>query len=146
MSAKFDRGRWVGGLAEWEEGDTCFLSVAFTYLLDQAYTRALFAKACGKKVIAGGPALFLVKMKHILADVATIGDSYPDAIARHNPKATFASRGCPVGCWFCIVPRIEGTTFTTDADFVPAPILCDNNRSPRSSASRTFDSTGRARS
>lgn len=42
---------------------------------------------------------------------------------------TFASRGCPVNCWFCIVPRIEGTTFTLDWDFEPAPVLCDNNLS-----------------
>lgn len=42
---------------------------------------------------------------------------------------TFASRGCPVNCWFCIVPRLEGVTFTLDPEFVPAPILCDNNLS-----------------
>lgn len=42
---------------------------------------------------------------------------------------TFASRGCPVGCYFCIVPRIEGRTFKLDRDFWPAPILCDNNLS-----------------
>lgn len=129
MSTKYDRGRWVGGLAEWEEGDTVFLSVAFTYLLDKAYSRALFARACGRKVVAGGPALFLVKMQHLLADVAEIRTSYPDAIARHNPKATFASRGCPVGCWFCIVPKMEGKEFTLIPDFPVRPILCDNNLS-----------------
>jgi pyruvate-formate lyase-activating enzyme len=48
---------------------------------------------------------------------------------RGNYRMTFASRGCPVGCYFCIVPRIEGTKFTLDYDFVPAPILCDNNLS-----------------
>ena len=42
---------------------------------------------------------------------------------------TFASRGCPVNCSFCIVPRIEGRTFTFDPDFQPAPMLCDNNLS-----------------
>lgn len=42
---------------------------------------------------------------------------------------TFASRGCPVNCSFCLVPRLEGTTFTLDWDFQPAPILCDNNLS-----------------
>ena len=42
---------------------------------------------------------------------------------------TFASRGCPVGCYFCIVPRLEGREFTLDWDFTPAPILCDNNLS-----------------
>lgn len=120
---------WVGGLAEWEDGDTTFLSVAFTWKLDEAYSRAVFARAQGKKVIAGGPALFLVKMKHRLADVAEIGTTAPDAIARHNPLATIASRGCPVGCWFCIVPKMEGREFTLLPDFPIRPILCDNNLS-----------------
>lgn len=44
-------------------------------------------------------------------------------------KMTFAARGCPVGCWFCIVPKIEGKEFTLDWDFNPAPMLCDNNLS-----------------
>ena len=42
---------------------------------------------------------------------------------------TFASRGCPVNCSFCIVPRIEGLSFTFDWDFPLAPLLCDNNLS-----------------
>ncbi|MDP9203500.1 MAG: cobalamin B12-binding domain-containing protein [Gemmatimonadota bacterium] len=48
---------------------------------------------------------------------------------RGSYRMTFASRGCPVGCWFCIVPKLEGLTFTLDWDFQPAPILCDNNLS-----------------
>jgi hypothetical protein len=59
-----DKAKWIGGLAEWNEGDTTYLSVAFTWKLDEAYSRALFAKACGQRVIAGGPALFLKKMRH----------------------------------------------------------------------------------
>lgn len=43
--------------------------------------------------------------------------------------ATFASRGCPVNCRFCLVPKMEGTEFTMDDGFQPAPILCDNNLS-----------------
>lgn len=121
--------KWVGGLAEWNDGDICYLSVAFTWKLDEAYSRAIFAKALGKKVIAGGPALFLVKMQHELADVAEIGKEYPDAIAHHNGAATIASRGCPVGCWFCIVPAMEGREFTLLPDFPVRPILCDNNLS-----------------
>ena len=120
---------WIGGLAEWHEGDTTFLSVAFTWKLDEAYARAIFAKAQGKRVVAGGPALFLAKMKHRLADVAEIGTTFPDAITRHNPMATMASRGCPVGCWFCIVPAMEGKAFTLIPDFPVRPVLCDNNLS-----------------
>jgi hypothetical protein len=124
-----ERMTWVGGLAEWEEGDTTFLSVAFTWKLEEAYARAQFAKALGRKVVAGGPALFLVKMQHRLSDVAEIGDAMPDAIRYHNPLATIASRGCPVGCWFCIVPAMEGRNFTLLPDFPVRPVLCDNNLS-----------------
>lgn len=120
---------WSGGLAEWIEGDATFLSVAFTWKLEEAYQRALFARAQGMKVIAGGPALFLVQMKHRIADVADIGKHYPDAVTKHNPLATFASRGCPVGCWFCIVPAMEGREFTLIPDFPVRPVLCDNNLS-----------------
>lgn len=120
---------WSGGLAEWREADTVFLSVAFTWKLDEAYARAQFARAQGLKVRAGGPALFLVQMKHRVANVAEIGTHYLDAVARHNPLATFASRGCPVGCWFCIVPAMEGRKFTLLPDFPVRPVLCDNNLS-----------------
>lgn len=123
------KAKWSGGLAEWHDGDTCYLSIVFTWKLDEAYSRAIFARALGKKVIAGGPALFQVKMQHEISDVAQIGKDYTDAIYKHNPMATIASRGCPVGCWFCIVPAMEGREFTLLPDFPVRPILCDNNLS-----------------
>lgn len=46
-----ERRAWIGGLAEWEEGETTYLSVAFTWLLDEAYTRAVFAKALGRRAV-----------------------------------------------------------------------------------------------
>lgn len=123
-----DKAKWIGGLAEWQEGDTVYLSIAFTWKLDEAYSRAMFARACGWKVRAGGPALFLVKMRHKLADVAEVSGAYPEAVTKHNPMATFASRGCDQKCGFCIVPTMEGE-FTYMPDFTPRPILCDNNLS-----------------
>lgn len=48
---------------------------------------------------------------------------------RGDYQMTFASRGCPVDCWFCVVPKMEGRSFTLDWDFQPTPILCDNNLS-----------------
>lgn len=120
---------WSGGLAEWLDGDTAYLSIAFTWRLDDAYMRALFLRSQGYKVRAGGPALFLVKMKHELQDVAELGGDVPEALIHHNPDATIASRGCPVGCWFCIVPAMEGREFTLLPEFTPRPILCDNNLS-----------------
>lgn len=123
----YDLGRWSGGLAEWTEGDTAFLSVAFTWRLNEAYSRACWYRAAGYKVRAGGPGIFT--RKHFLAEVAEIGGDVPGAIIHHNPMATIASRGCPVGCWFCIVPKMEGKSFTTLPDFPVRPVLCDNNLS-----------------
>lgn len=120
-------GQWSGGLAEWTDGDTAYLSVAFTWRLNDAYQRACWYRQEGYRVCAGGPGIFT--RKHFLSDVAEIGGDIRDAIARHNPMATIASRGCPVGCWFCIVPKMEGRTFTLLPDFQVRPVLCDNNLS-----------------
>lgn len=123
-----DRGQWSGGLAEWVVGDTAYLSIVFTWRLPDAFMRALFLKAQGYKIHVGGPALFV--RKHFLDGVADqVGGDLRDALTRHNPMATIASRGCPVGCWFCIVPKMEGREFTLLPDFVPRPVLCDNNLS-----------------
>lgn len=123
----YSLGDWPDGLAEWTDGDTAFLSVAFTWKLDDAWSKAVYYRAMGYRVRAGGPGIFT--RKHYLADVAEIGGDIPDAIARHNPMATIASRGCPVGCWFCIVPKMEGRDFTLLPDFPVRPVLCDNNLS-----------------
>lgn len=122
---------WSGGFAEWVEGDTAYLSISFTWLLDKAYARAVWYRALGLKVRAGGPALFTVKAKHELADLdgVELGGEIPDAIRYHNPAATVFSRGCPVNCWFCIVPKMEGTEFTLIPDAPVRPVLCDNNLS-----------------
>jgi hypothetical protein len=127
MSGRYDIGRWAGGLAEWTVGDTAFLSIAFTWRLNDAYQRAIWYRAQGFRVVAGGPGIFT--RKHFLADVAEIGQRHPNAVARHNPMATFASRGCDVNCWWCIVPKMEGRTFTEFPDFPVRPVLCDNNLS-----------------
>lgn len=123
---------WSDGIAEWEDGDTTMLSVAFTYKLNEAFDRAQRARFFGHKVIVGGPAFFLMregKFHHPIELITTMGDSYHEAVTKHNALATFASRGCPVGCHFCIVPKMEGAAFTLLPDFTPRPILCDNNLS-----------------
>lgn len=120
---------WVGGLAEWQEGDTLYLSVAFTWKIDAAFERAQFAKAQGLHVVVGGPSLALNQNRERLSGIAEYRKSYPDAIARHNSEATFASRGCDQNCPNCIVPFLEGRTYTLIPDFPVRPILCDNNLS-----------------
>jgi hypothetical protein len=122
---------WSNGLAEWQIEDTAFLSVAFSWRLPDAYQRAVWYRSQGITVYAGGPAVWV--MPGYLKDVAEIGarkdNNYPDAIKYHNSKATRASMGCPVGCYFCIVPAMEGKSFTLLPDFEPRPVLCDNNLS-----------------
>jgi hypothetical protein len=130
MTGAFSAGHWKGGLAEWTEGDTAFLSIAFTWRLNDAYQRAVFLKAQGYRVRIGGPGVFTLKERLKFFDgVAELGGDVPDAVAHHNPNATIASRGCPVGCWFCIVPKMEGRDFTLLPDFPVRPVLCDNNLS-----------------
>ena len=116
--------KWSGGIAEWIEGDTAFVSVAFSWKLFDAYQRAVWLKQQGYKVRVGGPGTFANKT--FFDGVADYGGEV-DALVHHNPNATIASRGCPVGCSFCIVPVMEGKTFTLIPEFTPRPILCDNN-------------------
>lgn len=117
---------WSNGLSEWIEDDTAYISVAFSWRLIDAYQRCVWYRAQGYKVRAGGPGLF--GNRNYLNDVAEMGGEV-DALPHHNPLATIASRGCPVGCYFCIVPKVEGLNFTLIPDFTPRPILCDNNLS-----------------
>ena len=121
---------WQKGIAEWTEGDKAFLSVVFTWDLAQCWQRAVWYRQLGYQVHAGGPGLHVnTPMKRAIAEIAEIGRHYPEAVTYHNSQATFASRGCPVGCWFCIVPNMEGSAFTLIEDFAVRPILCDNNLS-----------------
>jgi len=117
---------WSNGLADWIEGSIAFISVAFSWRLPDAYQRASWYRAQGLTVRAGGPAVWA--RKSYLAGVAELGGEV-EALPHHNPDATIASRGCPVGCYFCVVPQMEGRAFTLLPDFTPRPILCDNNLS-----------------
>jgi hypothetical protein len=120
------RNAWIGGLADWKIGDTACLSVAFTWKLPEARARALWYRALGYRVIAGGPATFV--LPKYLADVAEIKPHWPDAVRHHNPAATFATKGCNERCHFCIVWRMEGA-FRYFPEFQVRPVLCDNNLS-----------------
>lgn len=110
-------------MAEWIAGDVAHLSVVFSWDLPRAYQRAVWLRASGYRVRAGGPAVMLNPA--YLADVADIGGEV-DALPHHNPHATFTSRGCIRRCPFCLVPRIEGELREL-ADWEPRSIVCDNN-------------------
>jgi hypothetical protein len=120
---------WSNGLAEWTYGYTAYISVVFSWEIQSAYQKAVWYKSLGYNVKIGGPGIFVKALRKYFYDVAEVGNEFPDAIRFHNPDATIASRGCPVGCYFCIVPKMEGKDFTLLPDFEPRPILCDNNLS-----------------
>ncbi len=133
---------WIGGLAHWrdEETRTAFISIAFSWKIDEAKRLSDYYRTLGYHVRAGGPAMYLMwwAMKdHAELQMAVDAKGRPhgvgkidDAVFRHNPLATTASRGCTVtGCAACIVPGMEGSEFTFLPDFTPRPILTDNNLS-----------------
>lgn len=111
------------GYIEWQEGESIFISIVFSWLLDQAYQRAAWHKAEGKTVFVGGPAV--LNNPKSINKIASIG-YYNDAISKHNPNATYTSRGCPRRCSFCAVPKMEGDLVELN-DFPIRPIICDNN-------------------
>lgn len=110
--------------------DHILISVIFSWHAPLARDIALRMKPIAD-VEAGGPGLFALKnwWKRETGLDPIIGLDQRFEQQRGNYKMTFASRGCPVGCWFCIVPKLEGRDFTFYPDFQLAPILCDNNLS-----------------
>ncbi len=117
---------WSKSIIHWREDDNVYVSVAFTWHLPLAYKLCQWNQQAGLRVHAGGPAVDL--MPHYLADVTeeTGGEMYPLPLRRHNPDATFTTRGCIRRCPFCAVPIIEGD-FRELKEWTPAPIICDNN-------------------
>lgn len=122
------KGEWVRGVAHWRDGGTAFISVAFTWRLPEARRVAEYYRAIGiNHIRVGGPGVFT--QKKYASEIGELGGEIPDALSRHNPMATRASYGCPVGCWFCIVPKMDGKAFRLLPDFPVRPVLCDDNLS-----------------
>lgn len=129
------RGRWVKGLTHWRDGETAYISAAFTWVLRDVEKIAEYYRAIGcTRVRAGGPGFFALTHKinagrHYLSGKVELGGDVPDAVARHNPMATKASDGCVEDCDFCIVPAMAGRVFTFFPEFTVRPVLIDNNLS-----------------
>lgn len=108
-------------------GVVCF-STPFTWLIKDLISQA--NAISDKKVIVGGPAVMLMKdkLQQELKSHVSIQNHIEgvEPITTHNPFATFTTRGCINTCSFCAVPKIEGE-FREISDFVPRPIICDNN-------------------
>ena len=112
--------QWKKNIVKWKVGKTLYLSVPFTWLLDEA--RVLAEEHKGP-VLAGGPAVDLIGAPWA---TETPRKCPYDVLSMHNPLATFTTRGCIRACAFCAVPKIEGG-FRELIDWKPAPIVCDNN-------------------
>jgi hypothetical protein len=119
-----DPGLFAGGY------DRVCLSVIFSWHAPIAARIARRVKGHAE-VWCGGPGLFALSRwwQEQTGSDAERGLDWRFERQRGTYGACFASRGCPVGCYFCIVPKVEGKEFTLDWDFRPAPVLCDNNLS-----------------
>jgi len=104
---------WRKTPALWDVGDTRYISVAFTWQLEEA--ARLEAEWTKGSVLIGGPAV----------GVPTECEGF-EPVVFHNPAATFTTRGCPNQCRFCNVPILE-PEFREITDFRPGPMVCDNN-------------------
>jgi hypothetical protein len=119
---------WSGGLAEWQEGDTVYLSIAFTWKLNEAWSarrvRAI-ARLRGRRRRPGTvPGEDAAQARRRCRDPRDLSRSGHEA----QPDATFASRGCDQRCSF-LHRAGDGRDFTLIPDFTPRPVLCDNNLS-----------------
>ena len=116
---------WSGGLVEWQDSDRAYLSVVFSWQKEEAYQRIMWLKAEGKEVWVGGPAVYYDP--HFFEDVAFVAPPLRKGVVwRHNPDATFTTRGCLRSCPFCIVPKIE-PEYEELSFWSVLPIVCDNN-------------------
>ncbi len=118
-----EKSGWSGGLIDWVEDGVANVSVVFSWQLQQAYQRAIWYRTQGYPVKIGGPAAIL--HPELYDEIAELGGSV-DAPSRHNPKATFTTRGCIRRCKFCAVHRIE-PKYLELRDWPIRPVICDNN-------------------
>ena len=117
----YDSG-WAKRVVQVRKDSTLYLSVPFTWLVNEA--RSL-AEAHRGPVVAGGPGLELLHPGGV--DWAATPERPPfDVLRLHHPDATFTTRGCPRRCAFCAVPRLEGE-FRELNDWRPARLVCDSN-------------------
>ena len=115
---------WAKKLIEWKEGDTAHISVVFSWQIQEAWQRAVWFRQQGTQVVVGGPAAEF--QADVFDGIATFGKNTGGALVRHNPDATFTSRGCIRKCKFCLVPKVEGDLREL-RDWPIRPIVCDNN-------------------
>lgn len=112
---------WQKRVVRWMVGDVLYISVPFTWLLKDA---EVIAKTHPGQVVVGGPGAMLMKDSIDWGDLRK--ECEYDTLSFFNPLATFTTRGCPNGCPYCAVPKIEGDLVELK-NWKPNPIVCDNN-------------------
>lgn len=117
------KNQWSKLPLVWHNGDILMVSIVFTWQLPIIRRFCEWHYQAGHYIRVGGPAIML--MPSFLSDIAEIGGQYP-VLQRHNPNATFTSRGCVRSCEFCSVPKIEGELVELK-EWEIKPIVCDNN-------------------
>lgn len=108
---------WGNGFVEVTDGNRKYLSVVFSWKLEEAVIRYGELLQEGYDVEIGGPAADY-------AGVSSMNGSM-DFAHYHNPQATRTSTGCVFNCDFCVVPKVEGD-LKEKVSWAIAPIVYDN--------------------
>ncbi len=117
---------WPKAITKWIENRILYMSIPFTWLLNEAKSYAFQISYEYDKVIVGGPAVYLMPGYFKELSFVSEGYSYPGVLQRVNPLATRTSSGCINKCGFCGVPSIE-PVFREFDDWPDRPVVCDNN-------------------
>lgn len=115
---------WPKKPYRWIIDRTLYISVPFTWNMPDVRGDILQGGFGWDRAIVGGPAVKL--MPDYLKDIAEVWDEYPGVLQEINPQATRSTLGCPNGCGFCGVSKIEGPFRELD-DWPDRPIYCDSN-------------------
>jgi len=121
---------WPKGPTAWIDDRRLFVSVPFTWNLNDVRTEVSQQSFLWDHATVGGPAVKLSrdfeKPFRWPDDVAVDYGDMAGVLERVNPWAMRTSVGCPNSCGFCGVPRIEPIFRELDIHKV-TPIVCDNN-------------------
>jgi hypothetical protein len=121
---------WPKGPLAWIEDRHLYVSVPFTWNLNEVRTKVSQASMFWDHATVGGPAVKLSRgfsspFRWPSGVTVDYGDM-PGVLQRANPLATRTSTGCPNSCAFCGVSKIE-PGFSELIDWDNKPIICDNN-------------------
>jgi len=118
---------WPKSYIWWVDGHVGFVSVPFTWNLPEVRQLVTQGHMFVDEWHVGGPACrlmpdYLAGIQGVYVNARLMGP----VLNRFNPQATRTTIGCPRGCKFCGVSKIEPEWRELD-DWPDLPILCDNN-------------------